>query len=497
GTGFATLYATRPDAARTPSSRDRGSPEGATSAPPPPGSAGVSPAPMPAPTLPRSALAAAERSVDDLARALCAARERLAVPLLVCVCPHSAAALADRRRRAWLARLEERLTVALQASGEGQRKRRGRARRPRSQEGGSAQGVSPAREYEAGSDALVLVRSREIFDLYPLDDYDDARAEALGHVAYAPRFFTVLGTLIARRYRALAQPPFKVIAVDADQTLWKGVCGEDGSDGVALDPPRRALQELLVRQQRAGMLLCLCSKNNEADVRAVFARHPRMPLRPEHVAAWRVSWRPKSESLAALAAELGLGLDSFVVLDDDPLECAEVRAACPQALVLALPPDPAALPRFLAHVWAFDRPPATADDRRRTEAYRQEAGRRDLQAALTFEAFLATLALEVEIASPALPDLARVAQLTQRVNQLTFLPRRRSEAELRALLKRGTLECRVVRVRDRFGDYGLVGAMLFGPAADALDVDTFLLSCRALGRGVEHQMLAALGRLAA
>src|SRR5581483_853897 len=133
----------------------------------------------------------------------------------------------------------------------------------------------------------------------------------------------------------------------------------------------------------------------------------------------------------------------------------------------------------------------------RTEAYRQEAGRRDLQAALTFEAFLATLALEVEIASPALPDLARVAQLTQRVNQLTFLPRRRSEAELRALLKRGTLECRVVRVRDRFGDYGLVGAMLFGPAADALDVDTFLLSCRALGRGVEHQMLAALGRLAA
>src|SRR5215510_3167353 len=127
----------------------------------------------------------------------------------------------------------------------------------------------------------------------------------------------------------------------------------------------------MVRQRERGMLLCLCSKNNEEDVAAVFARHPEMVLRRDRLVSWRINWRPKSENLKALAADLQLGLDSFIFIDDDPLECAEVRANCPQALTLQLPQEPHTIPRFLGHVWAFDRLKVTEEDKKRTALYQQ------------------------------------------------------------------------------------------------------------------------------
>jgi FkbH-like protein len=303
--------------------------------------------------------------------------------------------------------------------------------------------------------------------------------------------------MAVRRLHALRRPPYKVAVVDADNTLWTGVCGEDGPEGVVIDGPRRALQEFLLKQREAGMLLALCSKNEAADVDAVFAAHPDMPLRPGHLAASRVSWNAKSDGLLSLAEELGLGLDSFVFLDDNPVEIADVQARCPGVVCLRVPEDPRQIPAWLRHLWAFDRPKVTAEDRARAESYRQNREREALrQGAPSLEAFLESLGLVVDVRPVAPEHLPRVAQLTQRTNQFNLSLVRRTEAEVGRFLAGGG-EGLEVSVRDRFGDYGLVGVALFTRGSEALAVDTMLLSCRVLGRGVEHRLLASLVEIAA
>ncbi|MGH7828764.1 MAG: HAD-IIIC family phosphatase, partial [Candidatus Binatia bacterium] len=348
-----------------------------------------------------------------------------------------------------------------------------------------------------GVSGLCLVKSSEIADAYPVSDYYNPHGDRLGHISFTPDFFTSLGSLIARKIYALKTAPHKVIVVDCDQTLWKGVCGEDGPLGIAIDPPRRALQEILVAQHDAGMLICVCSKNNKLDVAQAFEQHPEMPLGRNHVVSWRVNWKPKSENIRSLAEELGLGLDSFILIDDSPIECAEVRANCPDVLVLQLPQEADAIPKFLQHVWALDHVKVTAEDKTRTVLYKQNLEReRFSRESAGLENFLAGLELKVTIREMGLHDLGRVSQLTQRTNQFNCTTLKRSESELRKLSQSGELECLVVEVRDRFGDYGLVGVMTLRAGPRAIAVDTFLLSCRALGRGVEHQMLARAARMA-
>jgi FkbH-like protein len=233
------------------------------------------------------------------------------------------------------------------------------------------------------------------------------------------------------------------------------------------------------------------------DVLDTFRLHPEMVLRMDHFAAWRINWSPKAANLAALAEELELGLDSFILVDDNPRECREVEASYPQVLTLALPPRDEEIPEFLRHVWAFDRLRVTEEDRTRPAMYAQslERQRAERQAA-SLDDFLRNLQLEVRIGPMSPKDLARVAQLTERTNQMNFTTVRRSESDIQALLESGKAECLSVHVSDRFGSYGLAGAMLFRGGVDAMAIDTFLLSCRALGRGVEHRMLAALGGIA-
>jgi len=342
--------------------------------------------------------------------------------------------------------------------------------------------------------AVYTITPSELEALYPVDEVHDPHGDELGHLPYTPVFFVALATAIARRIHAVTTPPYKVIALDCDETLWAGICGEDGPQNVVVDPPRRALQEFMADRRRAGMLLALCSKNNEEDVAETFRAHPEMPLRLGDFAARRLNWAPKSTSLAALAEELELGLDTFILVDDNPKECTEAQAGAPEVLALPLPARAEETPAFLRHVWAFDRARVTEEDRRRPELYAQRSERlRAERSAASLEEFLASLELEVRIAPMEPAQVPRVAQLTQRTNQMNTTCRRRTEAEIWSL---GALECLTVEVKDRFGSYGLTGVMIFGAEGRCLVVDTFLLSCRALGRGVEHRMLARLGEIA-
>jgi FkbH-like protein len=344
---------------------------------------------------------------------------------------------------------------------------------------------------------VYCVTSKALATLYAVSEYDDPRANRLAHVPYTPLGFASLGAMIARSVYRLHGVPHKVIVLDCDQTIWKGVCGEDGALGIEVDPPRRALQEFMVKQHGAGKLLCLCSRNNEEDVFEVFERRPEMPLRREHIVSWRINWGLKSKNLRSLAAELNLGLESFIFVDDDPAVCMEVQENCPEVLTLQLPGDPREIPRFLNHVWAFDCVTRTREDAHRTKLYEQNIERERLRGeASSLRDFLASLCLKIEISELGSENLARVSQLTQRTNQFNFTTIRRTEPEIRQLYQTGLLQCLTASVSDRFGDYGLVGVIMFTERETSLEVDTLLLSCRALGRGVEHKMLAQLGAIA-
>lgn len=339
---------------------------------------------------------------------------------------------------------------------------------------------------------LHVLPHSEIERLYPVARKHDAEADRLGKIPYTEEWFVALGTALVRRIAALSLAPYKAIAVDCDNTLWDGICGEDGPDGVVLDTPRKMLQQFLLRQRDAGMLLCIASKNNPEDVSDTFRSHPEFPLRLDLFTASRVNWEAKPGNLESMADELGLGLDSFIFIDDSPKECAEVDEAAPEVLALALPGDPGAIPHFLDHVWAFDHPVVTEEDRARAASYAQaqEFGKA-FHHAHSLEEFMATLDLRLRIEPVTPARIARVAQLTQRTNQFNFTGDRCSEIEVA-----GSREWLTVEVSDRFGDYGLVGAMRLSGDGGVLQIASFLLSCRVLGRGVEHRILARVGELA-
>ena len=327
--------------------------------------------------------------------------------------------------------------------------------------------------------------------------FHDPHTSQLGHIPFAPEGYAAIGTALFRAMHSLARPPVKVIALDCDNTLWQGQCGEDGAAGVGLTPQFCALQEFMVKQSNEGVLIALCSKNSEADVMAVFEQRPEMPLRRKHLAGWQINWMSKPGNLRALAAKFNLGLDSFVFIDDNPVECAAVRSGCPEVVVLELPPETARIPAFLESVWIFDRAAATPEDRDRGRWYQTNSAREEQRAAApTLRDFLDGLQLRIEISEATDQQLERVSQLTFRTNQFNFTTIRRSESEMRDMLKSGA-RCLVTSVSDRFGDYGLVGVTLYKAESDRYTIDTMLLSCRALGKGVEHRMLAELATRAA
>lgn len=348
----------------------------------------------------------------------------------------------------------------------------------------------------AGTPGVQCLTFGEITRLYPSGIGNPNGAE-LGGVPYTDLGFAALGTSIVRRAHSMRITPVKVIAVDCDNTLWKGICGEDGPSGVVLDSGRAALQRFLLEQREAGLLLCIASKNNEADVWETFDAHPEFPLRKRHFSAWRANWASKAANLLEMAAELNVGVDSFLLLDDNPKECAEVESGAPGALAIPVPENAEDLEPFLRHLWALDHPVITEEDRRRAAAVEQSLDfNREARKAESLEEFIAGLNLRVDLQALIPERLGRVAQLTQRTNQFNNSGRRRTENEIQSLLAGGGWTCYTAEVSDRFGEYGLVGAMLVERRTDEFAVETFVLSCRALGRGVEHRMLASVAEAA-
>jgi len=344
-----------------------------------------------------------------------------------------------------------------------------------------------------------------------LVDVDQVVAE-LGARAWDPRMAIVAGcpwsaaglrylaAHLARSIAALVLPAAKLIVLDLDNTLWGGIVGEDGPGGIAiggsgLGAAFAAFQDALLALRAQGVLLAVASKNNEADAFEVFDHHPGMRIRRDQLAAHRISWQSKSESLRELAGELSLGVDSFVFVDDSPTECAEVARVLPEVTVVQLPPDPARYVDALRAVPQLDRMALTDEDRMRAEAYAAEKARTAARAAAegdpdALRAHLRSLELAVRVRRIGDDDVARAAQLTQKTNQFNLTTVRRSEADVEAMRRDPAWRLYALDVTDRFGDYGTTGLVFAHRVDDATwDLDTVLLSCRVLGRGVESALL--------
>lgn len=323
---------------------------------------------------------------------------------------------------------------------------------------------------------------------------------------FSPEAMTALGAQVADLCMLALSTPVKCIVLDCDNTLWGGIIGEDGLAGLKLGETYpgvcyQQFQRQLAQLSRLGFLLALCSKNNEADVTAVFEQHAGMILKLSDIAAMRVNWGDKVSNLRALAAELNIGLDSLVFIDDSDFELNFVREQLPQVRCLQVPANIWELPALLSRARLIDRLRVSDEDRSKTRMYAEERARRafseqsggdlerywrGLQMQLTFEAF------------DPIQHVTRAAQLTQKTNQFNLTTRRYSEADLMQRHAAGWL-IHLGSLRDRFGDYGRIVMSVVSPpdAAGICRLDVFLMSCRAIGRGVEESFLRLVLREAA
>ncbi|MBL8743764.1 MAG: HAD-IIIC family phosphatase, partial [Myxococcales bacterium] len=288
----------------------------------------------------------------------------------------------------------------------------------------------------------------------------------------------------------------KVIVVDADNTLWRGVVGEDGVAGIAMaatDPagrPFQAFQRQLGELRKAGVILAMASKNERADVHGVFETRPEMALRRADFAAERIDWNDKAENIESIAKELGLGLDSFVFIDDSDVECARVREALPMVDVLQVPPRAHDLPFLLGRYLGFAER-ATSEDRARAADYAAEKSRRDEAGKhADLASFVASLEVVVAVASVDTSGAARAAQLCQRTNQFNLTTRRYDVADIEKAIDDREALVLSADVADRFGAQGVTGLAIVRAHEGRVAIDSFMLSCRVLGRRIELAFLA-------
>jgi FkbH-like protein len=300
--------------------------------------------------------------------------------------------------------------------------------------------------------------------------------------------------------RALTTGPKKVLVLDLDNTVWGGVVGETGPLGVGIGETPDG-EGFLAFQRHAkglaaqGVLLAVASKNNLADAREPFEHNPEMVLRLDDFAAFEAHWEPKATSLRRIAETLQLGLDSFVFFDDNPAEREHIRQALPDVEVVEVPVEPTEYVRALAAGQWFESNRLTEADRVRGRQYVEERKRRECQQSFgNLSDYLRSLEMSAVVRPIDEADLERVVQLLSKTNQFNLTTRRHSSAELLAILETPRSVCFSVRMRDKFGDHGLVAVVLAVPAddADVLRVDTWLMSCRVIGRTLESFTLSVL-----
>ncbi|MFI9615412.1 HAD-IIIC family phosphatase [Streptomyces sp. NPDC052023] len=326
----------------------------------------------------------------------------------------------------------------------------------------------------------------------------DARMAQYAKARFSDELLAAYAREVTHLIRAFRGRSKKVLAVDLDNTLWDGVLGDDGPDRVAAASTLRgeafgAFQRVVRQLASQGVLLAVCSKNDDDLVSQVLSEHSDMTLRQSDFAKVVANWQPKDANLRLIAEALDLGLDSFVFVDDSPAECGLVSSSLPQVAVVRLDDEPALhVERLLTDDW-FATLRLTDEDRRRSESYRHLAGRQKLRDAVgSAESYLQELGVTVSVSRGKGFETERLSQLTLRTNQFNLTGERLSSADVTAWCEDPEGLVLSVRSADRFGDNGLIGAVFARRQDATLHIHNMLLSCRVFDRGVEAAAMASL-----
>ena len=324
----------------------------------------------------------------------------------------------------------------------------------------------------------------------------------VGSMPYSMKGLTAIAGLIARYTSVIKGAKKKCVAVDLDNTLWGGVIGEDGVGGIQLSNNKEGArfkdtQRVLKKMKEQGVMLAILSKNNPEDVEPVFS-HPDMVLQHEDFVAEVINWEPKTVNIRQLAADLNIGLDSFVFLDDNPVEREQMKAECPEVAVIDFPKDTSQLPGVVAKAYEeyFLTLEVTSEDTNKTAMYRSETKRKaEMHNAVSMEDFLKKLEMTMAIHFMIPEEEKRAVQLINKTNQFNVTTKRYSQEEVHALAMGKDSDILTVHMADKYGDQGLVAVLIMKYAGIEAEIDTFLMSCRVMGRKVEFEMMAQVKNL--
>jgi FkbH-like protein len=329
-------------------------------------------------------------------------------------------------------------------------------------------------------------------------DHHDRRMYALGKILYSHALFATAAAEIKAIIRGIQGKTRKVIACDLDNTLWGGIVGDDGLENIRLGAPdpvgesfvelQRALKALKTR----GIVLAICSKNDETFALSVIDSHPAMILKRDDFVAWRINWKDKALNLTDLAAELNLGLDSFVLLDDSPHERDQVRRLLPQVYAPDLPASPADYSAFIRSLRCFETATLSTEDYARGAMYRADRNRESTRkTGADVEEWLGSLKIEVRASALNRDTLPRACQLLNKTNQFNLSTRRMDEQAFWLWSAQPDNSVYVFHVNDKFGDFGLTGlATVSNVGNDDVQLTDFVMSCRVMGKKVEEALLA-------
>lgn len=321
---------------------------------------------------------------------------------------------------------------------------------------------------------------------------------------FAPDFLPQVASELALVIDHFKSAMKKVLICDLDHTLWGGIIGDDGIEGIELGGSTKGqafvkLQKTIKDLKKRGVILCLCSKNEESIAMEAIENHPEMVLRKDDFVAWKINWNPKSENIKELSEELNLGLDSFVFIDDNPAEIEIVNQYVPAVATITMDGDPSEFASRVANSRYFEPRTLTAEDSKKTGQYQQEYQRKSLQkTSMNMDEYLKSLEMTGNINDFQKIDVPRISQLINKSNQFNFTTIRRSEAEVIELINNESFSPFTIRLQDKFGDYGLISVIILEdlPAEDAMAVNTWIMSCRVLKREVEHLALNKMVEIA-
>ncbi|MBX9837109.1 MAG: HAD-IIIC family phosphatase, partial [Silvanigrellaceae bacterium] len=329
-----------------------------------------------------------------------------------------------------------------------------------------------------------------------LTNWHDPTLWNIAKLSFSQKYLPIYADFVCRILAAKLGKSRRCLILDLDNTLWGGVIGDDGLEGILIgngDPTAEAhfhIQQTALGLRERGIVLAVCSKNEDATARQPFIQHPDMLIREEHIAVFQANWMDKSSNIKAIADMLSLGLESMVFLDDNPAERMQVRRELPNVAVPELPNDPALYARTLIAAGYFEAISFSEEDCKRASYYQDNAKRiQILNQSSDMEGYLKSLDMEISFMPFKSIDRARITQLISKSNQFNLTTKRYSELDVKDLEENPNFFTRQIRLKDAFGDNGMISVIICKKNIDFWEIDTWLMSCRVLGREVE---LAAL-----